>query len=50
MIMAIPRIVQIDKRGQIVIPKEVREELGINPKTDFWVYSIGDEGILLKKE
>lgn len=47
--MALPKIVQVDKRGQIVIPKEVREELGINSSSNFWVYSVTDEGILLKK-
>lgn len=44
-----PRIVQSDKRGQIVIPKDIREELGLEEGSAFWVYSVGDEGILLKK-
>ncbi|MBW2984912.1 AbrB/MazE/SpoVT family DNA-binding domain-containing protein [Candidatus Woesearchaeota archaeon] len=44
-----PKIVQIDKRGQIVIPKDIRAELDIDEGTGFWVYSIEDEGILLKK-
>lgn len=44
-----PRIVQSDKRGQIVIPKDVRQELKIDEGSAFWVYSVGDEGILLKK-
>jgi AbrB family looped-hinge helix DNA binding protein len=44
-----PKIVQIDKRGQIVIPKDIRAELGIDEGTGFWVYSIEEEGILLKK-
>lgn len=44
-----PKIVQIDKRGQIVIPKDIRADLGIDEGTGFWVYSIEDEGILLKK-
>jgi len=44
-----PHIVQVDKRGQIVIPKDVRQELGIDEGSSFWVYSIGDEGILLKE-
>ena len=44
-----PKIVQADKRGQIVIPKDIRSELGIDESTGFWVYSICDEGILLKK-
>lgn len=48
--MAVPKIVQVDKRGQIVIPKEVRNELTITSKTNLWVYSITNEGILLKKE
>lgn len=48
--MVVPKIVQVDKRGQIVIPKDVREELNIDVSTKFWIYSITDQGILLKKE
>ena len=44
-----PKIVQCDKRGQIVIPKDIRQELDIDEGTAFWMYSITDEGILLKK-
>ena len=44
-----PKLVQSDKRGQIVIPKDIRRDLKIDEGTGFWVYSIGDEGILLKK-
>jgi len=44
-----PKIVQCDARGQIVIPKEIRIELGIEEGTGFFMYSISDEGILLKK-
>ncbi len=44
-----PKLVQTDKRGQLVIPKAVREELNINQTTGFYVYSIPGEGILLKK-
>lgn len=40
---------QATKRGQIVIPKDIRQELKIDEGSAFWVYSIGDEGILLKK-
>jgi len=43
-----PKIVQVDKRGQIVIPKEIRKELGLSSQTPIWVYSIGTQGILLK--
>jgi AbrB family looped-hinge helix DNA binding protein len=43
-----PKIVQCDKRGQIVIPKDVRQELGVDEGSAFWMYSITEEGILLK--
>lgn len=44
-----PKIVQVDSRGQIVIPKDVRNELGIDEGTGFYMYTVTDEGILLKK-
>lgn len=44
-----PKLVQCDARGQIVIPKEMRLDLGIEEGTGFFMYSISDEGILLKK-
>lgn len=43
-----PKIAQCDKRGQIVIPKNIREELGIEDGAAFWVYKT-DDGILLKR-
>ena len=43
-----PKLVQCDSRGQIVIPKDVRRELNIDEGTGFWVYTVTDEGILLK--
>jgi len=43
-----PKIVQVDKRGQIVIPKDVRKELNLSDSSLLWVYSIGREGLLLK--
>ena len=42
------KIVQCDKRGQIVIPKSVRGKLGIKEGAAFWVYETED-GIYLKK-
>jgi AbrB family looped-hinge helix DNA binding protein len=44
-----PKIVQCDGRGQIVIPKDIRRDLHVDEGTGFWMYSITDEGILLKK-
>ncbi|MFP4403758.1 MAG: AbrB/MazE/SpoVT family DNA-binding domain-containing protein [Candidatus Woesearchaeota archaeon] len=44
-----PKIVQCDNRGQIVIPKEVRKYLEINEGTGFFMFTINEEGILLKK-
>jgi len=42
------KIIQSDKRGQIVIPKDVRRELNIDEGTGFYLYVIETEGILLK--
>lgn len=44
-----PKLIQCDKRGQIVIPKDIRSELKIGEGTGFWMYTVTDEGILLKK-
>ncbi|MBD3313006.1 hypothetical protein GF345_01030 [Candidatus Woesearchaeota archaeon] len=38
-----------DKRGQLVIPKEVRKELSVDEGTAFWVFYVENEGILLKR-
>ena len=42
------KIIQADPRGQIVIPKDVRQELGIENGTGFYLYVIENEGVLLK--
>jgi AbrB family looped-hinge helix DNA binding protein len=44
-----PKTIQCDDRGQLVIPKDIRSELGIGEGTGFWMHSITNEGILLKK-
>lgn len=44
-----PKLVQCDARGQIVIPKDIRRELKIDEGTGFWMFTITEEGILLKK-
>jgi AbrB family looped-hinge helix DNA binding protein len=44
----LPRVVQADKRGQIVIPKSIRSKLKIEEGAAFWMYDTKD-GILLKK-
>lgn len=43
------KAVSCDKRGQIVIPKEVRKELFIDEGTAFWVFLFDGEGILLRR-
>lgn len=41
-------IVQVDSRGQIVIPKEIRDGLGIKGKAEFSLFSISENAIFLK--
>jgi len=43
-----PKVVQMDRRGQIVIPKSVRKKLNIEEGTAFWIYEAKD-GVFLKK-
>lgn len=46
--MATERIhIPIDKFGRVVLPKKIRERLGVRPGTEFEVEE-GDEFILLK--
>ncbi len=42
------KIVQADKRGQIVIPQNIRKNLNIEAEAAFWIYETED-GIFLKK-
>lgn len=42
------KIVQCDKRGQIVIPKAIRKSLNIIEDEGFWIFKT-KEGIFLKK-
>jgi len=46
--MKYPKVVQADKRGQIVIPLSVRKKQGIEEGAAFWLYTDGEE-IVLKK-
>ena len=46
--MAQPKVVQCDKRGQIVIPKSIRKNLQLEEGAAFWMYETED-GIFLKK-
>lgn len=43
-----PKVVQADKRGQIVIPKAIRSKLKIEEGAAFWIYET-EGGIFLKK-
>jgi len=42
------KVVQSDERGQIVIPKDIRLELGLDQGASYALYVIDKEGIFLK--
>ena len=42
------KIVQADRRGQVVIPKSVREKLNLHEDDAFWVHQV-DGGIFLER-
>ena len=43
-----PEIAVVGTKGQIVIPKEMRRQLAIKPKTPLAVYRKGDKLVLMK--
>jgi len=43
------KILQTDSKGQIVIPKEIRDKLNIGQGTGFFIYEISNSELLLKK-
>jgi len=43
------KTIKCDERGQLVIPKDIRADLSIGEGTGFLMYSLTNEGILLKK-
>jgi AbrB family looped-hinge helix DNA binding protein len=45
-----PEVTTISEKGQVVIPKSIRKELGIKPKNKFLVYGKGDTIIMKKLE
>ena len=44
-----PKPVKCDDRGQLVIPRDIRNDLGVTEGTGFLLYELTAEGILLKK-
>ncbi|GBC75002.1 hypothetical protein HRbin06_00311 [archaeon HR06] len=46
--MVEPEITTVSKKGQVVIPKSLREKLGLKAKTKLLVYGEGDT-IIMKK-
>jgi AbrB family looped-hinge helix DNA binding protein len=45
-----PDVTVVSEKGQVVIPKAIREKLGIGPKTKLLIYSYHDTVILKKIE
>jgi AbrB family looped-hinge helix DNA binding protein len=46
--MSEPEVTVMSEKGQIVIPKDMRERLKLGPKTKLLIYSHGDTLILRK--
>lgn len=44
-----PDVTTMGERGQVVIPKRLRDRLGLSAKTKFAVYGVGDDVVLLKR-
>jgi AbrB family looped-hinge helix DNA binding protein len=49
-LMEEPEIATVGTKGQIVIPRQIRRELGIKPKTKLAIYSKGGRLVAAKVE
>jgi AbrB family looped-hinge helix DNA binding protein len=45
--MGITKLVKLNKKGQLVIPQEIREKMGIETEDTVVIFTRGDETILL---
>lgn len=45
-----PEIATVGTKGQVVIPRQIRKELGIRPKTKLAIYSTGGKLVAAKVE
>lgn len=48
--MALSKIVKLNKKGQIVIPSEIREKMGLSNETKLVIFTRGEETVLLTPE
>ena len=44
-----PKQIRCDERGQLVIPRDIRNDQSIEEGTGFLMYVVANEGIILKK-
>lgn len=48
--MTITKLVKLNKKGQLVIPLEIRNEMGFTPDKSLIIFTRGDETVLLTPE
>ena len=48
--MVISKAVKLNKKGQIVIPQEIRKEMGIKSEDNLVIFTRGNETILLSPQ
>ena len=48
--MVISKTVKLNKKGQIVIPQEIRKEMGIKSEDNLVIFTRGNETVLLSPQ
>jgi AbrB family looped-hinge helix DNA binding protein len=48
--MTTARLVKLNKKGQLVIPLEIREKMGLYPEKPLVIFTRGEETILISPE
>ena len=42
-------VTRVDKKGRILLPKEIRDRMNVRPGDEFLITDVGEDAVVLKK-